>query len=127
MVRVRLRLFDGSDVMMIGRPAVPTVDLADVDPASATLLDVREAAEWFHGHIDGSVNVPLGSLAQHVGDLDRSRRIVCICRSGNRSATATALLCDAGFDAVNLRGGTQAWAQSGRPVVDAHGRPGVVV
>lgn len=113
---------------MTGQHAVPTVDLvgADSDSSTAVLLDVREVSEWIHGHIADTVNVPLGQLAEQVASLDRSRRIVCICRSGNRSGMATALLCDAGFDAVNMRGGMLAWAASGRPVVDRNGHPGVV-
>jgi rhodanese-related sulfurtransferase len=119
---------DRGAVMMTGQPAVPTVDIvgAESEATTALLLDVREVSEWIHGHITGSVNVPLGQLADQAASLDRSRRIVCICRSGNRSSMATALLCDAGFDAVNMRGGMQAWAASGRPVVDRNGQPGVV-
>jgi rhodanese-related sulfurtransferase len=113
---------------MIAQPGVPTVDLdgAESDASTALLLDVREVSEWVHGHIADTVNVPLGQLVDHVTELDRHRRIVCICRSGNRSSTATALLCDAGFDAVNMRGGMQAWAASGRSVVDRNGQPGIV-
>jgi rhodanese-related sulfurtransferase len=113
---------------MTSQPTVPTVDLvgAESESATALLLDVREVSEWIHGHMPGSVNVPLGQLADQAASFDRSRRIVCICRSGNRSGMATALLCDAGFDAVNMRGGMLAWAASGRPVVDRTGHPGVV-
>jgi rhodanese-related sulfurtransferase len=114
--------------MTLGQPTVPTVDVAgaESEASAALLLDVREASEWIHGHVADSVNVPLGHLADHVASLDPQQRIVCICRSGNRSGMATALLCDAGFDAVNMRGGMLAWAASGRPVVDRNGQPGVV-
>ncbi len=53
--------------------------------------------------------------------------MVVICRSGNRSATATSLLVRSGFDAMNLRGGMQAWASSGLPVETGDAQPGTVV
>jgi rhodanese-related sulfurtransferase len=56
-----------------------------------------------------------------------NRRIVCVCRSGRRSAQATAELLQMGFDAVNLAGGMQAWADHGLPVVRDDGSPGQVV
>lgn len=122
---------DGGRIVNATHPQVPAIDAAAAELLAATadvdLLDVREVSEWIHGHIADTINIPLGQLALHVSELSRERRIVCICRSGNRSAIATALLCDAGYDAVNLSGGTAGWASSGRPLVDRTGSPGVVV
>jgi len=40
------------------------------------------------------------------------------CQSGSRSVGATNRLLDNGFEgAVSVRGGTGAWARSGRPIV----------
>jgi len=91
------------------------------------LLDVREPAEWQAGHGPGAVHVPFGQLEGRFGALPRDRRIVVICRSGNRSGTATAVLVRCGFDAVNLRGGMKAWASAGLPVETGDARPGTVV
>jgi len=92
----------------------------------AMLLDVREPAEWQAGHVRGAFHVPLGQLEDRVREVPRDRRVVVICRSGNRSATATSLLVRAGFDVVNLRGGMQAWASSGLPVETSDASPGTV-
>ena len=54
-------------------------------------------------------------------------KIVCVCRSGARSAKATELLRSWGLDAVNLEGGMQAWAAEGRPVERDDGSPGTVI
>jgi len=59
--------------------------------------------------------------------LPRDRRVVVVCRSGNRSARATALLVRSGFEAVNLNGGMRAWAEAGLPVERAGAQPGTVV
>jgi rhodanese-related sulfurtransferase len=72
------------------------------------------------------VHIPLGQLADRVDELPADERIVAVCRSGSRSADATQALNDAGYDAVNLRGGMQAWARSGAEVVRDDGSPGRV-
>ncbi len=80
------------------------------------LLDVREPAEFREGHVAGSRLAPLDQLAFQLDDLPRDRQIVAICRSGNRSGVATAMLRRAGFDAVNMRGGMIDWVKRGLPV-----------
>lgn len=94
--------------------------------AGAVLVDVREPGEWMAGHADGAVHVPLGSLASSYHALPGDRRLVVVCRSGNRSAKATQALRAAGFDAVNLAGGMSAWLSAGLPVVDDRGARGAV-
>ena len=95
--------------------------------SGAVLLDVREQSEWHAGHAPGACHVPLGELEGKLGALPLDRRVVVACRSGNRSARATALLIRSGFEAVNLNGGMQAWAAAGLPVETARAKPGTVV
>lgn len=85
------------------------------------LLDVREADEYSGplGHLPGTTLVPLGELSDRVTELDphRSQSIVTICRTGNRSLVAAAILRDAGFEDVSsMAGGTEAWLGKGYPV-----------
>jgi rhodanese-related sulfurtransferase len=56
-----------------------------------------------------------------------NRRIVCVCRSGNRSARAAAELVQMGFKAVNMTGGMREWAARGLPVVRDDGSDGTVL
>ncbi|MFC9279028.1 rhodanese-like domain-containing protein [Streptomyces collinus] len=56
----------------------------------------------------------------------RARRLVVICRSGNRSRRAAELLAARGADAVDVIGGMRDWAAAGLPVVDARGGNGTV-
>ncbi len=75
------------------------------------LVDVREPHELAISHIEGAENLPLGSLAAHLGELDSSQEIVLFCKSGTRSARALELLMSAGFRKIkNLEGGINAWA-----------------
>ena len=50
------------------------------------LLDVRNADEWEAGHAPGATWVPLPELESARFSLPINRRIVCVCRSGARSA-----------------------------------------
>lgn len=94
----------------------------DIDQAAsavaekAALLDVREPAEYREGHIPGAVNIPMGQLTARLAELDREQPVYVVCASGNRSSVMTEVLTAAGFDAINVAGGTSAWIRSGRPV-----------
>jgi rhodanese-related sulfurtransferase len=96
---------------------LPLLDVADVAADDSLLrLDVREDVEWEAGHAPGAQHIPLGELTTRISEIDASRRIACICRSGNRSGTATAWLLQQGFDVANVTGGMIAWTQQGLPV-----------
>ena len=83
------------------------------------LLDVREVPEWVAGHVEGALHVPMHQLRAAQEQLDPDRTIVCICRSGQRSAAVAEALRRAGYDAVNLLGGMHAWAAAGLPFTAA--------
>ena len=81
------------------------------------LIDVRGAAEWRDGHIDGARHVPLGYLAARLADLPADRPLVVQCRTGARSAIAASLLRRLGRDDVtNLAGGIEAWHAAHLPL-----------
>ncbi|MDF9717829.1 rhodanese-like domain-containing protein [Nocardioides sp. ChNu-153] len=82
----------------------------------ARVVDVREPAEYAEGHVPGAHHIRMGRLADRIDELDRDARIHVVCASGNRSAAVVEMLTALGFDAVNVRGGTSAWARSGRPL-----------
>ena len=83
-------------------------------------LDVREPYEWAAGHIDGATHVPMGELTERQGEIADDRLVVCVCRSGSRSAMVTQALRRAGYEAENLEGGMAAWASADLPF-DAEG------
>ncbi|MGZ4676991.1 MAG: rhodanese-like domain-containing protein [Acidimicrobiia bacterium] len=107
---------------------VPSITVGDVDELDDPfLLDVRELEEYTAGHAPDSVLMPLGTVTASWSSLPRDRAILCICRSGARSAQATAFLVEQGLDVVNLEGGMRAWAAFGLDIVTADGGPGQVV
>jgi hydroxyacylglutathione hydrolase len=81
------------------------------------VLDVRTRREWEEGRIDGSLNIPLGRLAERLAEVPRHRPVVVQCATGYRSSIAASLLRRHGFDEIaDLVGGMAAWEAS---------RPGV--
>ncbi len=93
----------------------PVTDYATALGADGQLVDVREPEEVAAGTLPGAVNIPLGELPARVGELDRGRRVVLLCRSGGRSTQAAEFLSASGFgDVVNLAGGMLAWTDAQR-------------
>jgi rhodanese-related sulfurtransferase len=86
-------------------------------PSPAVLLDVREDDEWTSGHAPDAVHVPMTELAERLDEVPDGDPLYVICRSGGRSARVTAYLNMQGWDAVNVAGGMQHWAATGRPLV----------
>lgn len=72
---------------------------------SVILLDTRTVGEYRRGRIPGSVNIPLDSLRERLGELDKLKKIYVNCFSGLRSYIACRILTQNGFDCSNLSGG----------------------
>jgi adenylyltransferase/sulfurtransferase len=82
-------------------------------PTQPFLLDVREPHELEISWLPGAVNIPLGTLAARLSELDSAREMVVFCKGGTRSARALELLVSAGFKKVkNLHGGINSWAKT---------------
>ena len=73
---------------------------------NTVLLDVREEVETKYGKIEGSLNIPLNSLRERLGGLEREQAIVVYCSVGLRAYLACRILSGHGFTQVkNLAGG----------------------
>jgi rhodanese-related sulfurtransferase len=96
---------------------IPSITVEELrrDRDSYLVLDVREDDEWEHGHVDGSMHIPMAQLPARLTEIPTSHRVACLCRSGNRSAKVTAWLLANGVDALNVQGGTLAWDERGFP------------
>lgn len=102
---------------------LPTASVSELPTGEVTLVDVREDDEWAAGHAPGAVHIPLGELPARVEELAAlpdDKPLYIVCRSGGRSARATAWLNASGWDAVNVDGGMKSWHSEGRPVVGEH-------
>jgi CRP-like cAMP-binding protein len=74
-----------------------------------TLLDVRFDIEFEESHIPGAMLIPLDEIRNRYAELDYNKNYFVYCRSGRRSASATFLLRNQGFNAVNIKGGITVW------------------
>jgi rhodanese-related sulfurtransferase len=102
--------------------SVPEVPASGV-PDGALLVDVREPDEWAAGHAPGARHIPLGQLGARAAEIPKDADVYVICRSGARSARAVQALTGAGWRALNVSGGMQAWDAAGRPMVTDSGAP----
>lgn len=83
--------------------------------AEVQFLDVREPYEWDAGHIAGATHLPMQELTARQDEIAEDRLVVCVCRSGSRSAMVTQALRRAGYEAENLEGGMARWAADDLP------------
>ena len=74
----------------------------------------------------GRAWIPMGELAERQEELPTDRDIVVICKSGSRSAQVAQALVAAGYGAVNVAGGSEAWQAAGLAIVTDDGQPGTV-
>ena len=83
-----------------GEQPVPVSD-------DAVILDVRTAAEYTEGHLEGAELLDLtgGDLAAALPTLDPDAEYLVYCASGNRSGQAVALMEEAGLTKVTDLGG----------------------
>ena len=82
--------------------------------ANVQLIDIRHHAEIVRGMIPGADRLPLHLLPHNLHQVARDKKVVLYCQIGARSAQACSYLERKGFENVyNLRGGIQAWTNSG--------------
>ena len=83
----------------------------------AVIIDVRQPEEYVAGHVAGAELIPLGEVVARLDEIPADQPVYVICQSGGRSLKAAKFLRASGYDATSVAGGTQAWIDSGRPVV----------
>jgi rhodanese-related sulfurtransferase len=82
----------------------------------ASLVDVREKAEWRSGHAPQAVHIPLADVEKGARRLPKDRPVVVMCASGMRSRTGAKHLRSLGLDATSVSGGIGAWQRAGGAV-----------
>lgn len=87
--------------------------------ADAVVLDVRSSRELYEeGQIPGNVHLELGSsgFEQELAHLDKNKRYLVYCRSGNRSMRACETMSRMGFEQLySLEGGITGWKEQFKP------------
>ena len=97
--------------------------ILEVDPSQVfqnknqvKIIDVRSEEEFTGelNHIQGADLIPLDTLPEQIASISKDQTIVFVCRSGGRSARATAIAQHSGFENVyNMRGGMILWNDLG--------------
>jgi len=91
-------------------------DLHDLATGSDkfVLVDVRAPAEYADSHIKGAINIPVADLRTRHVELDKEKKTILVCSSGNRSSLGTSILAAHGFtDLDNLAGGMTGYSAAG--------------
>jgi rhodanese-related sulfurtransferase len=90
-----------------------------INQQNALVLDVRDAAEYENGHVLNARHVAAGELPERSAEIEKykTKPVIVVCESGNRSEKAAAALRKQGFGQVySLSGGMAAWKQAGLPL-----------
>lgn len=82
-----------------------------MDAGGVTIVDVRTAEEYEEAHVPDAVLVPLDTIGSEAPAAlpDKEATLLVYCRSGRRSAQASAKLAELGYQAVYDFGGIIDW------------------
>ncbi len=120
--------FGSTGVATVAASAAAPANGAEVDAATfaaamkrpgTVVLDVRTPAEFAEGHLAGAINLDVNAadFRAKVGAMAKDVPYAVYCRSGNRSATALAIMKGLGFtQTYHLGGGITAWTAAGGAV-----------
>jgi rhodanese-related sulfurtransferase len=83
------------------------------------ILDVRTPEEFADGYIENAINLDYYSetFRDELNKLDKNKKYLIYCRSGNRSGKALAIMAELNFREVyNMLGGIVEWEAEGLPM-----------
>jgi len=80
-------------------------EVPEMVAGGAFLLDARMPGEVKAGKVEGSVNIPVDEVRQHLEEIPRDREVLVYCRSGLRSYVACRVLSQLGYKVKNIDGG----------------------
>ena len=103
---------------MIEHATVPDLQTALAN-GQATLIDVREIAEFEAGHIPGAVHIPMHTVPVRTDEIPTTGAVYVICESGARSWQVAAFLQQRGVRVINVHGGMGSWRMAGFPTQQA--------
>lgn len=81
---------------------VDTLQKSQQQSPDTLILDVRQHNEFQSGHIQGSLNIELGELTEHLDGLPRELPIVVLCASSVRATIAGSILRRDGRDNIRV-------------------------
>ncbi len=98
-------------------PLVSPDELAQMDPSSVFILDVRSENDFAKGHIKGAHNIYVEKLPEMLDQIPKDKKIILVDTKGKLTRTVGRYLISKGFkDVARLDGGYNAWRRQGLPV-----------
>jgi rhodanese-related sulfurtransferase len=91
-----------------------------VSRSKPLVLDVRDAAEFAAGHIQGAKHIPVAELAGRIKEIEKfkDKPVLVHCQKGMRAKAACGILRGQQFSQLhNLQGGLDAWVEAKLPLV----------
>lgn len=111
---ILMRLAKNDFVELLKEPVLKSVNFNEAEEMvsnGAVWLDVRLPSEHQNRNIDGSVNIPLYLLRLNAKKLSSEHQYIVYCDTGSRSASASYILNEHGYDAYILEGGMNSYAK----------------
>lgn len=103
-----MRLAKNDFLELLKEPIIKSVSFnraQEMIKEGAVWIDVRSISEHKNNSIPGSLNIPLYLLRLNANKLSEQRKYIIYCDTGSRSASATYILNEKGYDAYLLDGG----------------------
>lgn len=97
----------------------PLLAVTKMNSANTVIVDVREPHDYIKGHIENSINLPLGKFSETIGSLEKYKKqpIIVVCQTGARSVSACKTLAKSNFGEIfNITGGMQSWEDNKLPI-----------
>ncbi|MFI4854287.1 MAG: rhodanese-like domain-containing protein, partial [Phycisphaerales bacterium JB065] len=94
---------------LVGTPEVDVEEASNlIESGAVRVLDVRRKTEYNEAHLEDATNIAHTRLMSRLDEVPDGKLLVH-CRSGVRSARASAYLQRLGREVINLKGGILAW------------------
>lgn len=82
------------------------------------IIDVRGLTEFESGHIAGAFHQFVGTLPDHLHNIDPNKEVIIHCQAGDRASIAFSILKRNGFENIKYySGGMKEWLESGQEVI----------
>lgn len=100
--------------------SVPSRQLEnDYSEFQTRIFDVRKNSEHVSEHIEGSKNIPLSSINDHLAELPKKENFYIHCAGGYRSMIAASVLKSRGIhNIIDVQGGFKAIKETSVPITD---------
>jgi rhodanese-related sulfurtransferase len=106
-----------------GTNGVPNISATEavllMNRSKPLILDVRDAAEFAAGHIQGAKNIPVAELANRLKEIEKfkDKTVLVHCQKGMRAKAACSILRAQQFSQLhNLQGGLDTWIEAKLPL-----------